>query len=126
MTIPTDGSYINNSFDNDTNTHQPATIGHGLLKEEIIQMNHGDTLQVQISEDGSRVVQEVSARITVTFHEISKTISVPAKMLDPASKEKFLERILLDKVSGQIHSGQVAALMGPSGNTFSDLYHSLF
>jgi ABC-type multidrug transport system ATPase subunit len=37
-------------------------------------------------------------------------------MIDPSSKEKFIERTLLDHVSGQIHPGQVAALMGPSGS----------
>jgi ABC-type multidrug transport system ATPase subunit len=37
-------------------------------------------------------------------------------MIDPESKEKFIERTLLDNVAGQIQPGQVAALMGPSGN----------
>ena len=36
-------------------------------------------------------------------------------MVDPTSKEKSVERTLLDNISGQIHPGQLVALMGPSG-----------
>jgi hypothetical protein len=82
----------------------------------IIQMGGGDTIEVQMSTDGAQAIAALSASITVTFHNVSKVISVPAKMIDPTSNERFIERILLDKVSGQIHPGQLVALMGPSGN----------
>jgi ABC-type multidrug transport system ATPase subunit len=84
-------------------------------KHQIVEMRDGDTLQVQMSEDGARLMAELSPRITVTFHDVSKVIKVPAKMIDPESREKFIERTLLDKLAGQILPGQVAALMGPSG-----------
>jgi ABC-type multidrug transport system ATPase subunit len=84
-------------------------------KHRIVEMREGDTLQVQMSEDGARAMAELSPRITVTFHDVFKIIKVPAKMIDPESKEKFIERTLLDNVAGQIQPGQVAALMGPSG-----------
>ena len=72
--------------------------------------------QAQMSVDGARTIASLSARITVTFYNVSKVINVPAKMIDPSSKERFIQRTLLDHVSGQIHPGQITALMGPSGN----------
>ena len=71
--------------------------------------------EVRMSADGSRIMDDLSPRLTITFHNLSKVISVPAKMIDSSSKEKTIERILLDKISGQIHPGQLVALMGPSG-----------
>ncbi|CAF1490592.1 unnamed protein product, partial [Adineta steineri] len=84
-------SYINEGFDD---TAQ-KTDSHP-QKEHIIEMRDGDTLQVQMSVDGARTLAALSPRITVTFHNVSKVINVPAKMIDPSSKERFIERKLLD------------------------------
>jgi hypothetical protein len=83
---------------------------------QLVQMRGGDTLETELSVEGSQIIAALSPRITVTFYNVSKVINVPAKMIDPSSKEKFIERTLLDKVCGQIPPGQVVALMGPSGN----------
>jgi ABC-type multidrug transport system fused ATPase/permease subunit len=88
----------------------------GRHKVHLVKMREGDTLETQMSVEGAQIIAALSPRITVTFHDVSKVISVPAKMIDPSSKEKFIERTLLDHVSGQIHPGQVVALMGPSGS----------
>ena len=79
-------------------------------------MDGGDTLQTQMSVEGERTIAQLSPRVTVTYYKVSKAINVPAKMIDPTSKERFIQRTLLDNVSGQIHPGQITALMGPSGN----------
>jgi ABC-type multidrug transport system ATPase subunit len=68
-----------------------------------------------IPTDGTRVIGDLSPQITITFHNLSKVIHIPGKMVDPTSKEKLVERTLLDNISGQIHPGQLVALMGPSG-----------
>ena len=68
-----------------------------------------------IPVDSNRVIDSLSPQITITFHNLSKVISVPGKMVDPKSKEKVVQRTLLDNISGQIHPGQLVALMGPSG-----------
>ena len=93
-----------------------------LHKEHVIQMRGGDTLQVQMSVEGVRTIAALSPRITVTFHDVSKVINVPAKMIDPSSKQRFIQRTLLDNVAGQIHPGQIVALMGPSGKRISNIY----
>ena len=88
----------------------------GRHKIHLIEMREGDTLQTQMSIEGAHKIAALSPRITVTFHNVSKVINVPAKMIDPSSKERFIQRTLLDNVSGQIHPRQIVALMGPSGN----------
>ncbi|UJR07235.1 hypothetical protein I4U23_011523 [Adineta vaga] len=88
-------------------------------------MHDGDTLQTQMSIDGAQQITQLSSRITITFYNISKVINVPAKIIDPSSKERFIQRILLDHVSGQIHCGEVVALMGPSGCGKTTLLNTL-
>jgi ABC-type multidrug transport system ATPase subunit len=112
-----DNSYQNTAFNGEIHYEQSPAPEKNKPREQIIVMNGGDTMQAQMSVEGAHQIAALSPRITVTFHDVTKVIRVPAKMIDPTSKEKFIERTLLDKVSGQILPGQVVALMGPSGNS---------
>ena len=115
MSATLDVAYDNTSFNGDASSQLTPQSGKRSFKETVIQMRDGDTIQTQLSADGARAIAALSPRITVTFHDVSKVISVPAKMIDPSSKERFIQRTLLDNVSGQIHPRQIVALMGPSG-----------
>ncbi|CAF1519549.1 unnamed protein product, partial [Adineta steineri] len=97
----------------------------GQHKMHIVEMRDGDTLQTQMSIEGAKTIAALSPRITVTYHNVTKVISVPAKMIDPSSKERFIQRTLLDSISGQIHPQQVVALMGPSGCGKTTLLNTL-
>jgi ABC-type glutathione transport system ATPase component len=116
MTTTLNTAYENSVFNDEVNSEHPPSSNELTVKETMINMRDGDTLQVQMSVDGAHKIAALSPRITVTFYNVSKVINVPAKMIDPSSKERFIQRTLLDKVSGQIHPGQIVALMGPSGN----------
>jgi ABC-type multidrug transport system fused ATPase/permease subunit len=122
MTPPLDTAYQNSAFNNDINNGKISISDKHIIKERTIEMHGGDTLQLQMSVDGARTITALSPRITVTFYNISKVINVPAKMIDPSSKERFIQRTLLDNVSGQIHPGQIVALMGPSGNKIIHIF----
>jgi ABC-type multidrug transport system fused ATPase/permease subunit len=114
MTATLDIAYQNAAFNGENNENTSTPDKH-IMEETIIQMPEGDAMQTQMSVEGARTLAALAPRITVTFVNVSKVISVPAKMIDPSSKERFIQRTLLDNVSGQIHPGQVVALMGPSG-----------
>ena len=106
----------NTPSNSEMNNGKPSTSKRHIPKESTVEMHGGDTLQVQMSVEGARTINDLSPHVTVTYYNVSKVINVPAKMLDPSSKERFIQRTLLDNISGQIHSGQVVALMGPSGS----------
>ncbi len=121
MTTTLNTAYENSVFNDEVNSEHPPSSNELTVKETMINMRDGDTLQVQMSVEGAHKIAALSPRITVTFFNVSKVINVPAKMIDPSSKERFIQRTLLDKVSGQIHPGQIVALMGPSGSSIKCL-----
>ena len=115
MAVTLDAAYENSAFDGQTNNGSIQPSDNHTNKQTMINMRDGDTMEIEMSADGAQTLAALSSRITVTFHNVSKVISVPAKMIDPTSKERFIQRTLLDNVSGQIHPRQIVALMGPSG-----------
>ncbi|CAF4420280.1 unnamed protein product, partial [Adineta steineri] len=86
-----------------------------ISKQRTISICGDATIGVRLSLAGVRIMEDLSPRITVTFQNVCKIIDIPGKMMDPPSKEKIVKRTLLDNVSGQVHPGQLVALMGPSG-----------
>ena len=87
-------------------------------KSMMLEVEQPERLRRRLSISGAQVIADLSSPITVTFHNVSKIIDVPAKMIDATSKERFIQRTLLDNVSGQVCPGEIVALMGPSGNFF--------
>ena len=85
------------------------------LKHDFAIVPNKNTIQFQTSIDDTHLTNQLSPRITITFHNISKVINVPGKIINPNLKDKIVQKILLDNVSGRVHPGQLVALMGPSG-----------
>lgn len=94
-------SHTNNSL---------SVSSENLSKDQIVNIP-----EHRMSAVGTQIINDLSTRITITYHNLSKVIQIPAKMIDSESKEKMISRTLIDNISGQIQSGQVVALMGPSG-----------
>ncbi|CAF3890039.1 unnamed protein product, partial [Adineta steineri] len=92
MAATLDTAYDNNSFNSETNSEINAISDESKMNNGLIHMRGGDTLQTQMSVDGAKTITALSPRITVTYHNVTKVISVPAKMIDPSSKERFIQR----------------------------------
>ncbi|CAF4139106.1 unnamed protein product, partial [Adineta steineri] len=125
MTSPKLNSRDNSSYIESMDDIPIQYTPSGQHKMHIVEMRDGDTLQTQMSIEGAKTIAALSPRITVTYHNVTKVINVPAKMIDPSSKERFIQRTLLDSISGQIHPQQVVALMGPSGCGKTTLLNTL-
>lgn len=79
-------------------------------------MRDNSQTQTRMSADGSQVLGGLSSRITIT---------IPAKMIDPAPQEKTLQRTLLDSICDQVRPKEVVALMGPFGSGKTTLFDTL-
>ena len=84
------------------------------MNTDLEPMPERDGKEIRLSVNGDRIISDLSPRITITFHNICRKIDVPGKMIDPKSKEKTIQRTLLNNISKQLHSEQIVALMGPS------------
>ncbi|CAF3458190.1 unnamed protein product [Rotaria sp. Silwood2] len=94
-------------------------------KEHTITISKSGTVETRTSADNILMTADTSPSITITFYNLSKIINVPREKTDNTSKEKLVQRALLDRISGQIPAKQVVALMGPSGSGKTTLLNVL-
>ncbi|CAF3064940.1 unnamed protein product, partial [Rotaria sp. Silwood2] len=94
-------------------------------KEHIITISKSGTVETRTSADNILMTADTSPSITITFYNLSKIINVPREKTDNTSKEKLVQRALLDRISGQIPAKQVVALMGSSGSGKTTLLNVL-
>lgn len=104
-----------NAVFTDTKLETITVSNQDISKQHTITIHDDSEIDAQMSVDRVQTITDLSPRITITFHNLSKVITIPRKIADPTSKEKTVQRTLLDRISGQVSAGQLVALMGPSG-----------